>query len=78
MHGIRDFAIDSPQDVVSHAINHEIGHMVFNRATLENKGEIFEQFKNDVILSTGEKKYFDSVNSEIASIYDELLIEFGL
>ena len=43
LYGLRSFAMDSPQDVISHSINHEIGHMVFNRSKLENKVELLRE-----------------------------------
>ena len=36
-YGLRQFAINSPEEFVSHTINHEIGHMIFNRSKLKNK-----------------------------------------
>ena len=43
LYGMRDFAIDSPQDFIPHAINHEIGHMVFNKSQLENKEALLRE-----------------------------------
>ena len=43
LYGLRSFAMDSPQDVIFHSINHEIGHMVFNKSKLENKEELLRE-----------------------------------
>ena len=51
--------MNSPQDVISHAINHEIGHMVFNKSMLENKEEILKKLWREHAKSISQRAKFN-------------------
>lgn len=73
LHGIRDFTMNSPQDVISHAINHEIGHMVFNKSMLENKEEILKKLWREHAKSISQRTKFNEREffAETFAIYEK-------
>lgn len=73
-HGLRQFAINSPEEFISHTINHEIGHMVFNKSKLKNKEKllkkIWEETDTDSIsirANAHEREFF----AEAFAIYEK-------
>ena len=53
-YGLREFAIDSPEQVNSHLVNHEIGHFVFGK--YRNRGNVLDELAllKEEMVKTGE------------------------
>lgn len=72
--GIREFAIDTPEQVKIHIILHELGHKVYSESKLTDKYEKLKKLKkqsieNNSILSIS---WYAKYSSDIEDFFSEI------